>query len=283
MSEGRRGAFWEGGRLVWQRRGVLIGVHALSLFRALLATVPVELRMAARLDRSLAAQRLYSGFDLAVLAETVGGGEASGFHRDDVPAAIASALTFLAAMVFLTGGILAGYRTRIPPGPAEFFAACGAFFGRFLRLDALLLVTLPLVFGAARLVRAGSVAMAERSAGEALGRGLDVGRWTLLFLALMTVRLCFDMAQVHMVDVDQRAVRRALWSGSKIVLRNLGTLLWLELRINLLAWAGLALIAWAWVKHVRPEWVGAQFVLGQVAVAVWFGTRLWQRASETVW
>ena len=91
------------------------------------------------------------------------------------------------------------------------------------------------------------------------------------------------MAQVLAVAEDDRVMGRALMHALRLTLANFTTLFWIYLRISLIAWAFLAAAFWAWIKLVQPEWIGVSFLMGQVVLLVWLGTRLWQRAGEIVW
>src|SRR5579863_3135464 len=115
------------------------------------------------------------------------------------------------------------------------------------------------------------------------GFEVTVGAALAALLLMMAVRLWFDMAQVDAVAEDERAMHRALRRAFKVTFGNFGSLYWMYLRISLVAWMGLAAAIWVWVKVVRPESVGATFILGEAVCLLWLGTRLWQRASETVW
>jgi hypothetical protein len=88
---------------------------------------------------------------------------------------------------------------------------------------------------------------------------------------------------VHAVAENESAMGRALVHSLRLTLANFTTLFWIYLRISLIAWAFSAAAFWAWIKLVQPEWIGVSFLLGQAVLLVWLGTRLWQRASETLW
>jgi hypothetical protein len=53
-------------------------------------------------------------------------------------------------------------------------------------------------------------------------------------------------------------------------------------RISFLAWLGLAAALLIWAK-IPAERVGPSFIVLEAALLWWTGTRLWQRACETVW
>jgi hypothetical protein len=99
----------------------------------------------------------------------------------------------------------------------------------------------------------------------------------------MAVRLWFDMAQVHAVAENEPAMGRALVHSLRVTLANFTTLFWIYLRISLIGWTFSAAALWGWIRMVRPEWIGVSFLVGQAVLLVWLGTRLWQRASETLW
>ena len=185
-------------------------------------------------------------------------------------------------MLFVTGGLLEVYRRDQTLSPGEFFQACGSYFWRFVRLLIFLVIVLIVVGIGAGLVGAGLDRLAEDSPREKLGFWLDVGGGLVLLLVLMTVRLWFDMAQVRAVAEEERKMRRTFLRAFKLTFGNFPSLFWLYLRISVVFWVGLAAILWVWLR-VPPQAIGLSFLLGQAAVVLWVGTRLWQRASETLW
>ena len=42
-------------------------------------------------------------------------------------------------------------------------------------------------------------------------------------------------------------------------------------------------VLWAWMRFVRPEWVGVSLVALQVCVLMMVAGRLWQRAAQCAW
>jgi hypothetical protein len=63
---------------------------------------------------------------------------------------------------------------------------------------------------------------------------------------------------------------------------NFGSLYWLYLRISLVAWLAMVFLGCIWIRLVRPERIGASFLITQLMLLSWLGTRLWQRTSETI-
>jgi uncharacterized membrane protein len=192
-------------------------------------------------------------------------------------------LVFFVFMLFVEGGLLETYRLHRGLTKGEFFEASGRFFWRFVRLLILLLIALIPVGIVYRLTTGATHLLDERSPSPMPGVWSQlIGLLVVLFL-LQAVRLWFDMAQVRAVAEDERAIRRALGRAFKITFGNFGSLYWLYLRISVVAWLAMALLGWIWIRLVRPEWIGASFLVTQLMLLSWLGTRLWQRAGETIW
>ncbi len=275
------GILAEGCRRLWRRQRVLWWAYFVSLVLAWFASRGAGTMFGAVLDRSLAAQKLFHGFDLAVMAELAN--QRSVSFGVPMQGSFLATAVFFVFMVFLTGGILADFGSEKKLTTADFFQACGAFFWRLVRLLIFLgIVLAPVVF-----LYGGLSAVAARlsrdSADELTGFRLLVAIWAVVGLLLMVIRLWFDMAQVHFVAEGERAVRRSVWRSLKLTLKNLPVLFSLYFGISLLAWAGWFVLAWLWLRTGTPEGVAYTFLLGQLAVLLSLGTRLWQRACEVVW
>jgi len=266
--------------LVWRRQSVLWWIFAVNFLLAFMAARPFAAEISPVLDRSLHAQAFIHGFNpfmfSALLMEAKGmsaAGAASSFFIG----------IFFVFMLFVEGGVLEVYWLDRPLTKGEFFEASGRFFWRFVRLLVLLLIVLIPVSIVYRLVSRASDALREKIANPMPGVWMEfIGLLLVLFL-MEAVRLWFDMAQVRAVAEDERAVRHALRWSLKMTWENFGSLYWIYLRISIVAGAVIALMFAAWVKLVRPEWVGDSFVITQLMALAWLGTRLWQRASETLW
>jgi hypothetical protein len=192
-------------------------------------------------------------------------------------------LVFFVFTLFVEGGLLETYRLDRGLTKGEFFEASGRFFWRFVRLLMVLLIALVPVGAVYRLSTGATHQLDERSPSPMPGVWCRfIGLLVVLFL-LQAVRLWFDMAQVRAVAQDERAIRRALGRAFKITFGNFGSLYWLYLRISVVAWLAMVLLGWIWIRLVRPEWIGASFLVTQLMLLSWLGTRLWQRAGETIW
>jgi len=280
MTNTDNSAFRAGASLVWRRQSVLWWIFAVNFLLAFMAARPFAAEISPVLDHSLQAQTLVHGFDPIIVSSLFM--EAKGTSAAGT-ASLYFVVIFFVFMLFVEGGVLEVYWLDRSLTKGEFFEASGRFFWRFVRLLALLMIVLIPVGIVYRLVSRASDALRERIANPMPGVWVQfIGLILVLFL-MEAVRLWFDMAQVRAVAEDEPAMRRALRWGLKITWGNFGSLYWIYLRISIVAWLVMALLIVVWVKLVRPEWVGDSFVITQLMTLSWLGTRLWQRASETLW
>ena len=281
MAEAKPNVMRQGAYLLWRRQRMLWWLYGVNLFLGLIGTLPMANNVGAVLNHSLAAEHLVKGFDLSFLAELA----AQPIHPFSVaaPASILLAFVFFALWLLFEGGILETYQRDSRLTTSEFLEACGRMFWRFVRLFISMLIVLVPVVIAVRCVKRWSDKLATDSPHAMMGFWVEVAGLLVFALLLMAVRLWFDLAQVRAVAENERAMRRALLHALRLTLANFTTLFWIYLRISLIAWAFAAAAFWGWIKLVRPEWIGASFLLGQAVLLAWLGTRLWQRASEMVW
>jgi hypothetical protein len=277
---GAKGALAQGAAVVWRQQAVLWWIFVANLLLALVGTIPVALRIAPILDHSLAAERLVKGFDVAVLLE-LALQPSHPFNATAMPALLS--LVFLVFMVFVEGGLLKLYWLDRKLTAGQFFEDCGGCFWRLVRLFLLSLIGFVPLFLLAHFVVHWSGRLSENAPEPRLGFWVETfGLLVALFL-LTAVRLWFDMAQIQVVVEDQPGAIGALRRALRLTRRNFFPLFWLYLRPSLVGWAVFADILWFSVKFVPPQAIGASFLLGELALLVWLGTRLWQRAGEIAW
>jgi hypothetical protein len=266
--------------LVWRRQSVLWWIFAVNFVLACMGAGTFVRQVSPVLDHSLQSQALVDGFNPVVFSALLM--EAQGASGAGTTAA-SFVLVFFIFMLFVEGGLLQVYRLDGRLTKGEFFQASGRFFWRFVRLLIMLLIVLIPVGIVNNLMTRASHFLDERSPSPTPGIWVRlIGLLVVLFL-MQAVRLWFDMAQVRAVAEDERAMRRALVRAFKITFGNFGSLYWMYLRISIVAWLLAGALLWSWVRLVRPEWIGVSFLLTQLILLSWLGTRLWQRASETIW
>jgi len=281
MAELKPKTFLAGARLVWRQQRALWLIYAANLVLASVATRDPLARTAAILNHSLAGWRLVHGFDLGAYVELqlhpsmpFNGGR---------PVMVYSAMLFAIFLLFVTGGLLTAYYQdrRLSPGP--FFAACGEYFWRLLRL---------MIYFTVALVPIGILAAVAGALFKKIDRESisPFPSWYFLALAaaiiaalLLSARLWFDLAELLAVADGEDSMRRTLGRAAKLLRGNFLALFWLYLRISLIGWIGFWLGLYVWMEHLRPEATTQAVLMSQALIVFWLATRLWQRASGALW
>ncbi len=270
-----------GAGLVWRRQRVLWWPYLVGLTLAHFAANATMERAGWLLDRSLATDRLLlHGFSFGAIVELMSGQQPTlSFSH----AGMHFGFMYFFFMLLATGGILEAYWRDATLTTMEFFQNGGRYFWRFFRLVLFLLVAL---------IPAGVIAAITSSVADSVDKKsispfpavwIQVAGAVIVLFLLMAIRLWFDMAEVTAVAESETGAWRCLKAGFRLLWHNFGSLFWLYFRISFLAWLGEAILLHTWVHHVKPEWTGVSFVLGQLIVLFWMGMRWWQRASEVLW
>ncbi len=280
MLDARQGLVSAGAGLLWRRRSILWWVFAVNFVLGLLGTIPAMHALRRALGHSLAGEPLVKGFWLSIMHELMRLPEVKLMRFRET--SFLSAGLFALFMLFASGGILEAYRQDRKLTTEEFFDACGAFFWRFVRL--MLLSIVPFVMlgllynGLDKL----SDFVSDKTVNDRNGfLVLLAGGFVLVLLALF-VRLWFDIAKVRAVAQRERRMWRNLWKALGITRRQLGTLVWMYLRISLVAWIALWLGLLIWTK-LPPTSIPATFILLELILLVQLAARLWQMASAITW
>ena len=267
----------EGGRRVWSRQRIVWWILAVNLLLAAGPAMPLSHRIGDVTDHSLAARRLVDGFDLGAFAELISTPNVN-FQRA-FPESLPAIFLFLMFMLFMNGGILASYSNEYRLSTGEFFANCGAFFWRWVRMFLLFLIVLAPIALACNAAFRWAEKMVTDAAGEKTGYWLWLVLSLIALFLLMVVRLWFDMAQVQTLVEDEHSVGRSCARALTLTISNFATLFWLYFRISFLSWIGLALGLLLCVKLSG----GTAVLALELALLWWTATRLWQRAAEMAW
>jgi hypothetical protein len=281
MTGTKQGTFFSGAAMVWRRQRILWLIYVVNFVLVSFGTYEAKERVAKILNHRLAAAKIVKGFDLGAVVEL-------GTHPE-LPfqslhsGLFHSSLLFLVFMIFATGGILATYYSGERLHAGAFFEACGHHFWRFFRLI-LYLVPASIPIG---ILGAIASRMYDRIDTKAISpmpavHLLEAAIVILLFV-LICVRVWFDMAQVIAVAEDERRMRTALRRAAGLFRHNFGSLFWLYVRVSLLAWIVFAAGMHIWMYHLRPDSFLAPFLLSEFIIVFWLASRLWQRASESIW
>jgi hypothetical protein len=273
------GTFFAGAGLVWRRQSLLWWVFFVNLVLAGVGAHGFQQRVGELLDHSRAAENFVHGFDfgfMGLLGQQPGGI----FQTGDFGL---FSLVFLVFFLFVTPGILDVYRRDEKLPRSLFFETCGTFFWRFVRASISFAITLIPIFILAGLFYKWGSGMQDRDISDLPGRFMQLGASLGALLLVMIVRLWYDLAEIHIVDTNEPKIRRAIGKAWRVLWGNFLSLVWLYFSIAIVGWVvffgGIRL----WIFNARPESIGLSLVLGQLLILSWIGTRLWQRASETLW
>ena len=289
----------------WRRAlgapAITAGVLVATLLAALPLAIAIGDRVETDLDASAEAVRAAEGWNAEWAAEF--GARAQGVARtftheiigfggtlatasrfvdaETLDPAIGTAVAgYIAVWLFLWGGILDRFARQRPIRGAAFFAACGVFFGRFLRLAllvgpinwALFLWVHPLLFDDAYDWWTRDLT-SEREA--AIVRGVLY----LVFLALLAlVGLVTDFAKIRAVVEDRHSMVGAALASLRFVRGRLGRLSGLYL-LNVVALT-LVVAVWSMVAPAATAPPAMSFLLAQIYLLLRIWTRLALAAAE---
>lgn len=280
MTDEHQGLVAAGASLVWRHLNILWWIFAVNLVLGALGTLPTALQLKHVLGHSLAGEQLYKGFDLGMFYELVRVPEVSLLRFTTTSSMFAG--LFALFILFVSGGILQGYRQDQRLSTSDFFATSGWFFWRFVRLALFSLVPFALLGNAYLAVEKASDYLGDKAVADQVGSVIWLVGVIILVLLVLFVRLWFDIAKVDAVARDERRMLRSAWNGLDITRQQVRTLLWMYLRISLVAWITLLAAFLIWTK-LPPTAVPATFALLELAMLAQMGARLWQMASVTIW
>jgi hypothetical protein len=196
------------------------------------------------------------------------------------PALLGAVIVYGTAWVFLSGGIIDRVARARPVRTSAFFAACGVYFFRFLRLGvviggcywALFHWLHPFLFKTLYDRWTADVAA------EAKGIAIRAALYAVFLLALMIVSLIADFAKVRMVVEDRRSAISALGASTRFVRRRALRLTGLY-ALNAIVFLVLARL---WMQTApsasAPDWLA--LLAGQLFVLARIWAKLAFMASE---
>lgn len=238
-------AFRDGAARVVRAPMVWIGVFVLTVVVTVPSGMALKASIAGSLGNSLAADRASEGVDMEwwdLYAESADGVGTTftpsviGFAAviDNVsrlldggfvPAAVLGVtLLYMALWLFLVGGVLDRYaRNRALRAPA-FFAACGTYFVRFVRLGLIGLLGYGLLFGLLHGWLFGDLwPWATRNwTVERNAAMLRLVLYAGFGILLLGWNLLLDYAKIRAVVEDRRSMIGALFAGIRFVARHPG-------------------------------------------------------------
>jgi hypothetical protein len=290
------GAFLEGWRRVLRAPALSASIVAATFLCALPLAMSVSRAIEQHLGASVEAERALEGWHAGWAAEFAA--SAQGLSRtftheilgfggtlatlsgllDRIPLSpplAAAVAAYLALWVFMTGGILDRLARGRPVDAPAFFAACGGYFWRMLRLSALSGLAYyaafawlhPLLFG--RLFNTLTRDATEERDVAAARAGLYVA----FLLVLLAIGLVSDFAKVRLVVEDRRSALGAFAASLRFIRRRFVRTLALY-AVNLIA---LAIILRLWLQVAPGASATAWVVL--LAGQLYLLARVWARLA----
>jgi hypothetical protein len=268
---------------------MLIGAYVTTVLVALPFALILRSTIEDHLGRSLAAEAAASSVNYPWWQEF--SAQASGLGRSFTPSVIgfgavlgnlsaffdnrwdggvvlAAVALSLAVWTFLTGGIIDRYARNRRTRAAGFFAACGVYFFRFLRLGLLAGLGYYLLFRYLHTWLLDDLyTWATRDMTvEQQGFFVRVGLYGLFGAAIGVFNLVLDYSKIRAVVEDRRSMVGALRAGARFVRRHPACIL-LYL-VNGLVFVGLVSVYGAVAPDVTPAGAAAwsSFVIGQTYV-----------------
>ncbi len=269
-----------GAGLLWRRQNVLWWLFAVNVVLGGLGTWSARETLNGALGYSLAGNQLLKGFDLGMLYELLRL-PGTNFLQSRF-AAYGCAIVFAGFVLLVSGGILEAFRQDRKLDTGDFFAASGAFFWRFVRLTLFMLVPFTFLAFAYPQVRIWSESLGNKAVADQVGVLILAAGVIVLAILALFVRMWFDVAKVRMVAENDRGAWDAMWKALDITFRHLGTLLWMYVRISLVAAITLLVGFLIWTK-LPPTATPAIFILLECILLSQLAVRLWQLASVTEW
>lgn len=191
---------------------------------------------------------------------------------------------YLLVWLYLSGGILDRYARRRPTRAAEFFAAGGVFFVRFLRLVPFVVATYYTLFAVIHPFLFGNVygALVRDVTADRTAFFIRFALYLLFGTALAVATTVFDYARVRAVVEDRRSMIGALLAGGRFIRRNaagVGALYLVNLAIFAAVLVGYGLVAPGADSSGIGVWIG--FAVSQLYLLARLWVRLVFFASET--
>ncbi len=302
---GALAALREGIGRVNRAPAIWLGVWALTVLVSLPLALAMRDRLQTSLGSSLAADSAASGVNFDWMQEFMS--DATGLSSTFKPSVIgfaavldnlsafidndrqpvvivSAAAVYMAAWLFLAGGIVDRYARDRVTRAQGFFAASGVFFFRFLRLAVLMALAYGALFGALHPWLFGSVfpRLTRELTVERTAFMIRVGLYGLFGCALAACNIVFDYAKVRAVVEDRRSMVGATIAGIRFIRRNITSaagLYALDVLLFAIVLAVYGLVAPGAGSAGWSIWLG--FLLGQgyVLARLWVKLVFW--ASET--
>jgi hypothetical protein len=295
----------EGLRLVNRAPAILACVYALTLLTALPLSLIVRDAISEHLGNSMLAEQAARGVNVQWWSEFIAQTGAVGKTFETTIIGFAAVLDNLSTLadrrmrplpiiiagaayivlwLFLSGGILDRYARGRPTRVYEFFAACGTYFLRFLRLAPIIGGTHFALFASVHPLLLDYIYrdVTRNVTQERSAFFIRLALYGVFAAVVASFNVLFDYAKVRAVVEDRRSMLGALVASWRFIRRHAGAVAGLYI-LNTGLFVGVLLL-YALVAP-GPETTGARMWLGIVVTQVYVAARIWVKlvflASET--
>jgi len=297
------GAFLEGWRRTLRAPTVTLGVLATLFLLALPLGLAMRGMLADHLGSSVVSERAAFGWDAGWAAEF--GAQAQGigrtftheilgfggtlsvvsglFDAKALPPAIAgAAAAFALVWTFLSGGILDRFARGRPTRTPAFFAACGVYFWRFLRLGVMTTAAYWALFAWLHPLLFGTLwdRWTRDMSSEMNALGLRIALYVTFALALALVNIIADYAKVRTVVEDRRSMVGAVGAAMRFLRRRP----FRAFGLYLLSAVASLVVMRLWYAAAPPAWysIGLTFLITQLYLLARVWAKLAWLAGEVV-
>jgi hypothetical protein len=272
-----------------RRLPAFLWTYAFNLTLALALCLPLKVQLSNLLDRSFAAQRLSSGFDLGTLSDAAlrlhqgAPGQASSI------ASHASLPLYLLVYFLLVPGTLYCYLTRTHARLSTLIRQGLLHFWRFVRITLLTLLAAFFLLGPLLVLeRHWAIFIDDRFVGRTAFL-LTLAGLLLVLLAASLLRVYFDLVEAYVVQLGthprpngkpDRRVRRTLGPAFRLLRDHLARV-WLVFLLLAALGSLAAFFTGRTAMHMlaQPR-VWPMFLVAQLGLFLLLFTRFWQRGAE---
>lgn len=272
-----------------RRLPAFLWTYLFSLVLALFFCLPLKVQLSNLLDQSLAAQRLFSGFDIGTAASA-----AFQIHGDSGSQAAALAShgsipTYLLICFLLVPGTLFCYLTRAHAQLSTLLRQGLLHFWRFIRITVLTLIAAFFILGPLMLLQNRWASFVDDNFVGIPSLMLRLGGLFIILLVASLLRLYFDLVEAYTVQLgtehrsdgrpDHR-IRRTLGPAWRLLRHHLLRVWFVFLFLALLGAVAAFFAARIAMHMLAQPRVWPMFLMAQLGMMIMLFTRFWQRGAE---
>jgi hypothetical protein len=272
-----------------RRLPAFLWTYAFNLILALAMCLPLKAQLSNLLDRSLAAQRLSSGFDLGTMADAALHLHQGAPGQTSSITSHASVPLYLLVYFLLVPGTLYCYLTRTHARLSILIRQGIIHFWRFVRIMLLTLIAALFLLGPLAILQ---MRWARFVDDRFVGRPallLTLAGLMLVLLAASLLRVYFDLVEAYVVQLGthlrangkpDRRVRRTLGPAFRLFRTHLARI-WMVFLLLAVLGALAAFFSGRTAMHMlaQPR-VWPMFLFAQIGLFLLLFTRFWQRGAE---